>query len=332
MPTRTFMVLITNRFDADNPQQPFNIYNQGEDLWAVEGEEFGDRVRWFAEDCDHLIGFNIVADVANGFSGFMCNTMDYIRDAFRGKTSVVWNLFDTPGDEKSLCYRSINSVLAYHKLHDLADLILPLAVTTDGIGRSLRKSSILLDLSSFTGGAVLALQIDSILSSCKLKADSKYDFLAFPQIMAEGQKKFAVSSMAIQPTKDSRTECFTPKCATTKQSTGAYVIVRANDELQKDVARICGSNPASTFCASIKHPTKFLEERFCQLASETVTRGSGLISGAYALQNSDTIVAHFNDLLRRKYHANKMHRLTLTQEDVNEAVDGVAAIKECYLS
>lgn len=62
-------MLVSNRFDVDNPQQPFDIYSQGDELWSFEGEEFEDRIRWFAENCDRLLGFNIIADAANGFSG-----------------------------------------------------------------------------------------------------------------------------------------------------------------------------------------------------------------------------------------------------------------------
>lgn len=69
--------MITNRFDSDNAQQPFDVYNQGEELWASEGEEFEDRIRWFAEDCDHMTGFNIVADAANGFSGLSDTSVSF---------------------------------------------------------------------------------------------------------------------------------------------------------------------------------------------------------------------------------------------------------------
>lgn len=265
-------------------------------------------------------------------TGFTSKCLDHLADAYRGKTSVIWGLFDVPGDEKSAAYRSMNAVLGYHKMHEMADLILPLAVTTDGIGRNLRRSTIPLDLSAFTGGAVLSLHIDSILSSLKLKSDSGCDLATFSKTMAEGQRKFVVSSMITQPTKDSQVECFTPKCPTPRHSRSTFVAIRASDELQKNVAKICGSNPASTLCTSIKHPTKFLEDRFFPAASEIAMRGSGQLSGVYALYNSDAILTHFDDLLRRRFHLNKMHRLAVAKGDLDEAVYGLAGIREHYIS
>lgn len=265
-------------------------------------------------------------------SGFTCKGLEYLEDEFRGKARIVWSVFDGDVDQTSASYRPLNTMLAYKGLAELADIVLPLSVTTDGIGRDLRRSTVLpLDPSPFTGASVLALQVDSVLSSLKLKLDSGYELWTLPKLAVAGtRRKFVISSMSVHPTNESKMETFSPKCSTAKDSVATYAVTRASNLSPNDIVKMCGSRGDSTFHASLSHPSKFAEEYFSPIPLDVVSNGTGLLSGIYALHNSREVVHHFDDLLKRKFQTSKMHRLNVAKDDVDEAIHELSALKEHY--
>ncbi|XP_003743364.1 protein misato homolog 1 [Galendromus occidentalis] len=328
-------VTINNDFDSDNPQQPFGVFNQGETLWRLESENFEDRVRWFAEDCDHLSAFNIMMDTSNGFSGFASSCLDYLDDQFRAKSRVVWSLSDVPANDSAANYRALNTVLAYQKMQELADVVLPLSVSADGLRRHLRSSSLVaLDPSPFTGGAALAMHVDSILSSLKLKSEGGCDFVNFLRLMTIPDRKFVVSSMAASPlSKDGRLEDLSPKCDSSKMATSAYAVSRGTETSHAIIVRISNTSAASTFHTMVRHPTKFCQDYFPEISSQSMrsVKGSQLVDGLFVVKNSADVVAHFDDLRRRRVNLGKMHRISLPEGDVTEAIQNVASLRENYL-
>jgi hypothetical protein len=47
-----------------------------------------EHLRFFAEECDHLQGFQFMTDITGGFGGLNANLMELLRDEFP-KTCVV---------------------------------------------------------------------------------------------------------------------------------------------------------------------------------------------------------------------------------------------------
>lgn len=247
----------------------------------------------------------------------------------------MWSLFDVPTRETAVNYRALNTVLAYHKLQELADIVLPLSVGNDGLRRDLRASSIIpLDPSNFTASAALAFHMDSVLSSLKLKSDTSCDFSAFPRLVTIPDRKFVMSSMATSPiSKDTRLENLFPKGNSSKTATSAYAVSRGAETSHAIIVRISNSSSTATFHTVVKHPTKFWPDYFPEISSPSVrsAKGTQLVDGLFVVRNSGDIVSHFDDLRKRRVNLGKMHRISLAEEDVNDAVHGLGTLRENYL-
>ena len=269
------------------------------------------------------------------FSGFASACLEHLNDQFRAKTRLVWSLFDVPTRETSVNYRALNTVLVYQKLHELADIVLPLSVGMDGLRRDLRTSSIMpLDPSKFTGSAALAFYMDSVLSSLKLKNANGCDFATFSKLITVPDRKFVNSSMAVSPiSKDTRLESLFPKCISSKSATSAYAVSRGTETSHAIVARILSSSSTSTFHTMVKHPTKFCSDYFPEISSPPTraAKGSQLVDGLFVVKNSADVVAHFDDLRKRRLSLKKMHRITLPEEEISDAMHGIDSLRENYL-
>lgn len=51
--------------------QPFNTFHYGYEIFQTyqKTENYLDQVRYFAEECDNIQGFHLIADDSNAFSG-----------------------------------------------------------------------------------------------------------------------------------------------------------------------------------------------------------------------------------------------------------------------
>ncbi|KAJ3034989.1 Protein misato 1 [Rhizophlyctis rosea] len=128
------MVEIQQYTHADEENQ-FALFTQGQDLFANADfrDDFGDeRLRFFVEECDSLQGFNITADAINGFSGLSASIVEYLREEFPKKTSMVFGLHDHPvlekteKDRKVNQLRNVNAALATSHLAEHSSLYVPI--------------------------------------------------------------------------------------------------------------------------------------------------------------------------------------------------------------
>jgi hypothetical protein len=84
-----------NKYELNSQLMPFEKWTAGEDLFEDQDKEVDilDRdVRPFAEECDHMQGFQIFTGVDDAWGGFASRYVDSLRDEY-GKTSMwTWGI------------------------------------------------------------------------------------------------------------------------------------------------------------------------------------------------------------------------------------------------
>jgi len=85
-------ILVADSFQHNNTTHPFDMYGLGTTVWNDTHQELGDqiedRVRFFAEECDELQGFHLMADLHNGFSGVASRLNTMLVDDYSAKSVV----------------------------------------------------------------------------------------------------------------------------------------------------------------------------------------------------------------------------------------------------
>ncbi|KAJ1530772.1 hypothetical protein ONE63_005625 [Megalurothrips usitatus] len=123
-------VLVTNEYEHQSEQQPFDIYNYGVNLFknADFEEDFTDRIRIYMEECDNAQGFHIMYDGTDGFGGVAGSLTEHLADEYRNKSILGVPLISPIGDITPIqeCVRTINFALSLQKMCDLASLVVPL--------------------------------------------------------------------------------------------------------------------------------------------------------------------------------------------------------------
>ncbi|XP_075301323.1 protein misato homolog 1 isoform X2 [Opisthocomus hoazin] len=109
-------------------------FGQGESLLQDPGcaEEVEDRLRFYAEECDQLQGFQVLCDLHNGFSGVGAKVTELLYDEYAGKGILTWGL--TPvtsnvGDSPKNLYRLMNTALGIVHLSRHSSLFCPLSLS-----------------------------------------------------------------------------------------------------------------------------------------------------------------------------------------------------------
>ena len=81
-------VLLCENFQHKNKLQPFDAWGLGREAWSDSsnfGDRMEDRVRWYAEECDVLGGFQVISDYHDGFGGLSSSLMEMLGDEYSHK-------------------------------------------------------------------------------------------------------------------------------------------------------------------------------------------------------------------------------------------------------
>ncbi|KAH8400320.1 hypothetical protein KR215_010454 [Drosophila sulfurigaster] len=130
---RSFNVLpgLTRQADV----QALGTHAAGVELWqsADFNEEFCDRIRLYAEECDGLQGFQLLFDIDDGFSGMASKCLEHLNDEY-SRTNLALplhyprNVGYAQADPRTAHnIRVVNSVLSYAHLSDQASMFTPLS-------------------------------------------------------------------------------------------------------------------------------------------------------------------------------------------------------------
>ena len=111
----------------------FAGFGEGVDLFRSDErrEEARDAVRYWAEECDHLRGFQVFAEDLGGFGGVAATVAEEIRDEYGGAPTVLFSLRPPANTRESAQYRArlalLNDAMASAVLAPNCDVYVPVA-------------------------------------------------------------------------------------------------------------------------------------------------------------------------------------------------------------
>ena len=111
----------------------FAGFGEGVDLFRSDErrEEARDAVRYWAEECDHLRGFQVFAEDLGGFGGVAATVTEEIRDEYGGAPTVLFSLRPPANTRESAQYRArlalLNDAMASAVLAPNCDVYVPVA-------------------------------------------------------------------------------------------------------------------------------------------------------------------------------------------------------------
>ncbi|KAF3438908.1 hypothetical protein FNV43_RR17183 [Rhamnella rubrinervis] len=114
--------------------QEFDNYGIGKDAFSGgRGEEMSERLRFFAEECDYMQGFQFFVDDSGGFSAVAADFLESIADEYT-KTPVLLYAVRGPvshtnlRSQKQTVFRDIHDAVSFSRLSSFCKLIVPVGL------------------------------------------------------------------------------------------------------------------------------------------------------------------------------------------------------------
>eukprot|EP01083_Nonionella_stella_P243818 849244_1 len=135
-----------------------------------EAEELVDRIRFFAEECDHLQGFQCVVDADTIFGGIASAFLTEIHDNYGNLPVLTFAMHSAEKNEpaSSARLRVLNSNLTMHKLWDVSSVYIPIhanqwppAMIQQLVGGNTSQFSLSAAIASAISTATLPLRLSS---------------------------------------------------------------------------------------------------------------------------------------------------------------------------
>ncbi|KAK3913705.1 Protein misato [Frankliniella fusca] len=173
-------VFVTNEYEHNSSEQPFDIYNYGTNLYKNGDfeDEFTDRIRNYLEECENAQGFQVLYDGTDGFGGIASSLSEYLADEYRNKSILALPLISPIGDITPLqeCIRTVNFALSLQKVSELASFLVPLGTDSKNwrsVGPPRTFPHLKYDSSSpYHTSAILATAIDTFSLRYRLRNGS----------------------------------------------------------------------------------------------------------------------------------------------------------------
>ncbi|XP_065216206.1 protein misato [Planococcus citri] len=127
---------LINEYQHGNQEQLFDTYAQGTELWKSElfSDEWADKCRIYAEECNYLQGFQVLFDCVDGFSGLTISAIEYLQDEYSSKSIFgipnIASFYENSTVNQSLI-RTINGALSFAELSDFSVPFVPLSTATE---------------------------------------------------------------------------------------------------------------------------------------------------------------------------------------------------------
>lgn len=173
-------ISVINQYNHDGESQRLEAFGQGEALCqGVVLEQLEDRLHFFVEECDYLQGFQVLCDIADGFSGLGSKVTELLHDSYGGRGILTWGLAPVNHPDSSPVkefYHLMNYALATINLANHSSFFCPLTLR-GGLGIRPTPPTSFPHLNYdptlwFHSGAVLALALDSLTVSYRLQHHS----------------------------------------------------------------------------------------------------------------------------------------------------------------
>ncbi|KAL7868896.1 hypothetical protein SRHO_G00102800 [Serrasalmus rhombeus] len=173
-------ISVINQYNHDGESARLEAFGQGEAL--LQGsvlEELEDRLHFFVEECDYLQGFQVLCDVADGFSGVGSKVTELLQDSYGGRGILTWGVAPVSHRDSSPIkelYHMMNCALGTVHMANHSSFFCPLTLR-GGLGRrpAPPTSFPLLSYDSslwYHSSSVLALALDTMTVSYRLRHNS----------------------------------------------------------------------------------------------------------------------------------------------------------------
>jgi len=201
-------VLLCDSYQHQNSTHPFDMWGSGREAWNDGrglGDEMEDRIRFFAEECDNLGGFQIVSDFQDGFGGASSSIVNLLADEYSNKSLLSFPV--SPAEYSSYSVPECGARLAGAVLslasHLEAGLVTPLSLARDWFPLSGRATCFPhLDYKAnchYSSSAVTALALDTATLPTRRRPDTgqTVDSRELAMELASHGRKVATISAAL---------------------------------------------------------------------------------------------------------------------------------------
>ncbi|BFG01980.1 protein misato [Drosophila madeirensis] len=193
----------------DSEVQALATQAAGKEIWDGEAfnEDFCNRIRQYAEECEGLQGFHMLFDMDDGFSGLASRCMEHLNDEY-GRVSYVLPLhyprtpsYNQADPRTAHSIRVVNSVMSYYHLSEQATMFTPLS-TLETIWRNNTLQSRRLPGVAWREGnlyqtsAVLAAFVDTMTLSYRLP-QTPQSLVRFCDSVCPVGRKLTAAAMAL---------------------------------------------------------------------------------------------------------------------------------------
>ncbi|XP_056154462.1 protein misato homolog 1 [Lampris incognitus] len=173
-------ISVIHQYNHDGEAHRLEAFGQGEAL--LQGsvlEDLEDRLHFFVEECDYLQGFQVLCDLADGFSGLGSKVTEMLQDSYSGRGILTWGLApishpnSTPMKD---LYHQINYALGTVHLANHSSFFCPLTLR-GGLGRRPTPHTAFPHLTYnpslwYHSSSVLALALDALTVPYRLRHNS----------------------------------------------------------------------------------------------------------------------------------------------------------------
>ncbi|CAG8441773.1 16644_t:CDS:2 [Acaulospora colombiana] len=131
-----------SEFRLDNEIFPFDVFTYGKNAFVKDENEensFEENFRFFAEECDTIqasligLGFQVTADVIDGFGGFACGFLERLREEYPKSTILSFGITEAqklaPPGQGGYMKQTFNSSLSVVQLSEMSSLFIPLSTS-----------------------------------------------------------------------------------------------------------------------------------------------------------------------------------------------------------
>ncbi|KAF4081773.1 hypothetical protein AMELA_G00165080 [Ameiurus melas] len=189
-------ISIINQYNHDGEVARLEVFGQGEVL--LQGsvlEELEDKLHFFIEECDYLQGFQVLCDMANGFSGLGSKVTELLQDSYSGRGILTWGMAPVSHPDSSPIkevYHMMNCALGMVHMAHHSSMFCPLTLR-GGLGRHPAPPTTfpLLNYDPslwYHSSSVLALALDTLTVPYRLRQNSAPMYQLADALSVSGRK------------------------------------------------------------------------------------------------------------------------------------------------
>ncbi|XP_041867938.1 protein misato homolog 1 [Melanotaenia boesemani] len=192
-------ISVIHQYNHDGEAHRLEAFGQGESL--LQGallEELEDKLHFYVEECDYLQGFQVLCDLADGFSGLGSKLTEMLQDSYGGRGLLTWGLAPVSHPDSTPVkdlYHLLNWTLGTVHMAANSSLFCPLTLR-GGLGRRPGSPPAFRHLSYdpslwYHSSSVLALALDAVTVPYRLRTNGVPMWQVADTLAVSGRKVVA---------------------------------------------------------------------------------------------------------------------------------------------